>query len=112
MAEKKVNLNFAEGDVVVNTDPVTLDINDWISFVASGANIYTVIIDDASKFNTAKKVLMYEVYDGHSGDTPTTKPNSTGQNIEVKYTVYATASDDVNRTDPDAPPRIIITPHT
>ncbi|HEY6627161.1 MAG TPA: hypothetical protein VIZ21_09410 [Ignavibacteriaceae bacterium] len=111
MAEKKVNLSFDGNDVDEILD-VTLDINDWISFVTTGANIFTVIIDDASKFNTAKKVLMYEVYDGHSGDTPTTKPNTTGQNIEVKYTVYATASANINRTDPDAPPKIIILPHT
>ena len=111
MAQKKVILGFANGEVSIDNNP-SLDKDDWVSFITTGANIFTVIIEDTSNFYTAKRILMYEVYDGHSGDTPTTKPNSTGQDIEVKYTVYATASDDINRTDPNAPPKIIIVPHT
>ena len=111
MAQKKVTLGFVNGDVTIDNNP-SLGKDDWVSFVTTGANIFNVIIEDASKFNTAKRILMYEVYDGHSGDTPTTKPNNSGANIEVAYLVYATASDDTNRTDPNAPPKIIIVPHS
>jgi hypothetical protein len=112
MAEKKITLGFdAAGEITVSQEP-NLAKDDWVSFIATGASIFTVIIDDASKFNTSKRVLMYEVYDGHSGDTPTTKPNNTVNNINVEYRLYGTTSSDVVGIDPAAPPKIIIVPHT
>lgn len=111
MAEIKVTITYIAGVVVVNPVSVTLYKDDWISFVAGDKNIYDVKIDSTSLFNTKKTVLMYQVYDCNTGDTPTTKPNP-GPNPDIFYVVYATASDDVNRTDPNAPPKIIIVPHT
>ena len=109
MAIKKVTLSYASGVVTVSPSSQSLGKDDWISFVTVGASIFTVIINDANYFNTSRRVLMYEVYDGHSADTPTTQPNNTSVDIPIDYIVYATDSDNTDGTT--APPRIIISPH-
>ena len=113
MAEKLVTLTFNTTTNKIDVDPssVTLDKDDWISFVATDKYIYTVIIDKTNLFNTNKSILKYEVYDCNPGDTPTTKPNP-GPNSPVEYIVIATTSTNIIRTDPNAPPKIIIISHT
>jgi hypothetical protein len=115
MAQKSVTLKVVSNNGVdqiqLTGNPVTLDKDDWITFIAGDSNIYDVRIDKTALFNTKKTVLKYQVYDRNPQDSPTTKQNTVGDAFD--YIIDAYTSDDITgNTDPNAPPRIIINPHT
>ena len=112
--ERKVTLTYVGGVVLAEPESVQLEVGDWILFQAGDDNLYTVILDSADiYFKTNRKVLMYDVYK-YVVNPAITPPEKTSTDVDgLKYNVIVTTSTSADRTDPnpDAPPRIIITPH-
>jgi len=106
MAQKKVTLSYTNGQITVQPAEQELFKDDWITFGTDESSMFTIIIKDTQHFNTTRRVLMYDVYNGQSVDIPTTNGNTTNEDIEIEYEVFATDSENTDETD--APPKIII----
>jgi hypothetical protein len=108
MAQKKVALSYNNSNGQITVQPAEQELfkDDWITFVTEGSSMFTIIIKATQHFNTTRRVLMYDVYQGHSEDMPTTIGNATNEDIEIEYEVYATDSENTDETA--APPKIII----